>query len=253
MCVERLRGELLALLGLYRESDHVLTPGPARMRERVSGSRSVGMALDERTVEMRTEAADVLASWARLVVEERGVKGLRGCDVGSLVSFLRDEAEWIAGHPAAVSFDEEVRQLLQRLGALFGPAPVRGLALGACVEPECTGTLLVVVRGAGGSAATPGHVSCDAGHMLPPRAVADGGRSAGEVGAVTTPGRRTVSTELAALAMGVSEATIRKWASRGRITRYGRKQRAEYDLDELLALRDAERRSPSGGRQASGL
>jgi hypothetical protein len=53
--------------------------------------------------------------------------------------------------------------------------------------------------------------------------------------------------------MGVSEATIRKWASRGRITRYGRKQRAEYDLDELLALRDAERRSPSGGRQASGL
>ncbi|MFF0169811.1 hypothetical protein [Streptomyces prasinus] len=68
---------------------------------------------------------------------------------------------------------------------------------------------------------------------------------------MTTPRRRTVSTELAALAMGVSEATIRKWASRGKITRYGRKQRAEYDLDELLALR--ERGSPlsAGGRQAS--
>ncbi|KAB1141364.1 helix-turn-helix domain-containing protein [Streptomyces luteolifulvus] len=48
--------------------------------------------------------------------------------------------------------------------------------------------------------------------------------------------RRTVPTELAALAMGVSEATIRKWASRGKITRYGGPQRAEYDLDELLAL-----------------
>ncbi|MEU2114651.1 OvmZ protein [Streptomyces sp. NPDC016459] len=169
MCVERLRGELLTLLGLYRESDHALTPGPARMRERVSGTRSMGTVLDERTVEMRTEAADVLASWARLVVEERGGKGLRGCDIESLVAFLRDEVEWIAGHPAAVSFDEEVRRLLQRLGALFGPAPVRGMPLGACVEPECTGTLLAVVRGAGGSSAALNQVSCDAGHTLPPR------------------------------------------------------------------------------------
>ncbi|MFB9467613.1 hypothetical protein [Streptomyces cinereospinus] len=49
-------------------------------------------------------------------------------------------------------------------------------------------------------------------------------------------GRRRVPTELAALAMGVSEATIRKWASRRKITRYGGPQRAEYDLDELFRL-----------------
>ncbi|SMF78830.1 hypothetical protein SAMN02745830_06097 [Streptomyces sp. Amel2xC10] len=165
-CVERLRRELLTLLGLYRESDHALTPSRARMRERVAGSRSVGMKLDERTVEMRTETTDVLASWARLVVEERGAKGPRGRDVASLVSFLCQEMDWIAGHPAAVSFDEEVRQLLQRLSALFGPAPAHGMPLGACVEPECTGTLLAVTRGAGGS---PCQVSCDAGHVLPPR------------------------------------------------------------------------------------
>lgn len=46
-------------------------------------------------------------------------------------------------------------------------------------------------------------------------------------------GTRLVPTELAALASGVCEATIRKWASRGRITRYGSPARAEYDLDEL--------------------
>lgn len=48
--------------------------------------------------------------------------------------------------------------------------------------------------------------------------------------------RRTVPTQLAAMAAGVSVATIRKWASRGKLTRYGRPGRAEYDLDELLAL-----------------
>jgi len=50
-------------------------------------------------------------------------------------------------------------------------------------------------------------------------------------------GRRiTIPTELAALAAGVSVATIRKWASRGKLTRYGSPRRAEYDLDELREL-----------------
>lgn len=48
--------------------------------------------------------------------------------------------------------------------------------------------------------------------------------------------RRTVPTQLAALALDVPEATIRKWASRGRLTRYGTRGRAEYDIDELLSL-----------------
>lgn len=49
-------------------------------------------------------------------------------------------------------------------------------------------------------------------------------------------GHVTVPTELAALATGVAAATIRKWASRGKLTRYGSPRRAEYDLDELRAL-----------------
>ncbi len=48
--------------------------------------------------------------------------------------------------------------------------------------------------------------------------------------------RRTVPTQLAAMAVGVSEATIRKWASRGKLARYGRPGRAEYDLDELSVI-----------------
>jgi hypothetical protein len=46
----------------------------------------------------------------------------------------------------------------------------------------------------------------------------------------------TVPTELAALAAGVAVATIRKWASRGKLTRYGSPRRAEYDLGELHEL-----------------
>ncbi|WP_339134346.1 transcriptional regulator [Streptomyces sp. f51] len=47
---------------------------------------------------------------------------------------------------------------------------------------------------------------------------------------------RRVPTELAALVLGVQEVTIRQWARRGKITRYGTARRALYDLDELTAL-----------------
>ncbi|MFE1289759.1 transcriptional regulator [Streptomyces sp. NPDC058751] len=47
---------------------------------------------------------------------------------------------------------------------------------------------------------------------------------------------RRVPTELAALALGVREVTIRQWARRGKITRYGTARRALYDLDELTEL-----------------
>lgn len=53
---------------------------------------------------------------------------------------------------------------------------------------------------------------------------------------------RRIPTRVAAIALGVAEATIRKMASRGQLTRYGTPQRAEYDLEELeeLAARRAE-------------
>ncbi len=47
---------------------------------------------------------------------------------------------------------------------------------------------------------------------------------------------RRVPTNVAALALGVTEGTIRQWAHRGRITRYGTARRATYDLDELAEL-----------------
>ncbi|KQV19577.1 hypothetical protein ASE03_21705 [Kitasatospora sp. Root187] len=55
-------------------------------------------------------------------------------------------------------------------------------------------------------------------------------------GADPTPAGRRLPTRLAAQAAGVSEATVRKWASRGKLTRHGSAARAEYDIDELIVL-----------------
>jgi hypothetical protein len=53
---------------------------------------------------------------------------------------------------------------------------------------------------------------------------------------IRKPGHRLVPTALAALAAGVSDGTIRKWASRGKIKRFGTPQKALYDLNELMLL-----------------
>ncbi|MEC4015047.1 helix-turn-helix domain-containing protein [Streptomyces sp. H27-D2] len=57
---------------------------------------------------------------------------------------------------------------------------------------------------------------------------------------------RRVPTALAALALGVPEGTIRQWSRRGRITRYGTKRQALYDLSELAALAEEPRATPRG-------
>ncbi|WP_240124619.1 OvmZ protein [Streptomyces sp. MUM 136J] len=169
-CVARIDGELRTLLDLYEESDLALAPAPPQLRERVSGSRgAAGIVLDERAVALRSRLSEVLGLWARLVVDERDEAGHRPVErgVGALVPFLRRQLPWLAGHPAGVDFDEELVELRSELGALFGPGPVRRFPLGACVEPDCAGNLHGVLPADGDR--VPSHVSCDAGHALPPR------------------------------------------------------------------------------------
>lgn len=60
---------------------------------------------------------------------------------------------------------------------------------------------------------------------------------------------RTVPTKVAALAVGVAPATIRKWASRGKIKRYGPPGRPEYSIEELLRI-VVQRTEPTVGGQS---
>ncbi|MFF4898577.1 OvmZ protein [Streptomyces sp. NPDC001068] len=168
-CLDRMDRGLRALLGLYRESDEALAPGAPVLRERVSGSRAtVGIVLDERALALRTRTAEVMALWARLVVDERTGDRPAGRGMGALVRFLRQQLHWLAGHQAGPDFDEELAELLGDLRGLLGMGPVSRFELGPCTRPECAGTLYGVLPADGGGG-VPTHVTCDDGHALPPR------------------------------------------------------------------------------------
>ncbi|MER7488634.1 hypothetical protein ABTY20_22555 [Streptomyces sp. NPDC126497] len=168
-CVDRLRTDLRKLLDAYRESDHALTPTAPRPSVRVGGTKTAkGIILDQRAMDLRTRMTETLASWARLVVDEARTSRPRQREVVALVDFLSRHIEWLAAHPAAADFDEEVRQLLESCRTVLGPAPAQRTPIGVCPETDCHSTLHVI-RQADAAAQHPRHVACDAGHALPPQ------------------------------------------------------------------------------------
>ncbi|MFE1321142.1 OvmZ protein [Kitasatospora phosalacinea] len=168
-CVARLQDDLRGLRDIYVESEHRLSRGPAGLRQRVGGSRSIGIQLDDRTVELRSEITAVLTSWARLVIQERGLSSADAPGVRFLLCFLARHLDWLARHPAAADFAAEVNRLVESAGDLRAPGPVRLISLGRCPRPGCPGSLHAVIPALGpAGSSVPHRLSCDRGHEPPP-------------------------------------------------------------------------------------
>ncbi|MFD1659498.1 hypothetical protein ACFSL4_15120 [Streptomyces caeni] len=166
--MEVLRADLHKLLAAYRESDHALASTAPRPRVRVSGNRPAkGIVLDERIVALRAQIAETLASWARLVVDEARSPKPDRCEVACLVHFLSRHVDWLAAHPAAADFNDEISRLLESCNTVLGPGAVQRTPIGRCPEPGCSSTLEVVTRTDSGQ--PPRQIVCESGHALPPR------------------------------------------------------------------------------------
>jgi hypothetical protein len=158
---------LRTLAELYEECGRMLAHSPYSLRQRVTGSRATGISLNEKAMAIRTETQNTLGSWARLVVDECGVTGPSQEGIRPLVSFLIRHSGWLAAHPAAGDFAEEIAALVRSARRIAGPGPAHRVDLGRCLRSGCAGTLRAVVHD--GDDGRPGHVSCDAGHALPPQ------------------------------------------------------------------------------------
>ncbi|UKD56965.1 MULTISPECIES: helix-turn-helix domain-containing protein [Amycolatopsis] len=221
---------LTALPLLYSRCEAALQPGRTggAVREH-PGRRGTGLPFREAAFDARSRILGVLASWAGLVAAERHVPAPRR-NVPELVRFLAAHRDWLAGHPGGADFLDELSDLVSSAtAALDDPRPA--VPVGSCPVGGCRAP--VHLRPATAT------VACEAGHDLPPADWLD-------VRTRDDRRRRTVPTKEAALAVGVPEATVRQWARRGKLTRYGSARRAEYCLDELTSLRAGQARSDAG-------
>lgn len=164
--VERLSARLRDVEEVYRESEEELTATRTGPVERVSGTQSVGIRLDERMLALRSQIADFLCSWAGLVIAERGLPSVPGTEVPALLRFLGEQAGWLASHPAARDLDAELTALLDSARSLLGPRAYE-VSLGTCCHHGCTARLRATLRGTSDTVYS--RVACDAGHTVPPR------------------------------------------------------------------------------------
>lgn len=163
---ECLHARLRGIGEAYQESEEELAPLGGHPLERVSGTRSVGVRLDEKVLSLRSEIVDLLSSWAGLVVAERRSVTAPCEGVPGLLRFLHSQIHWLAEHPAGPDLAAELSALLDRSRTVLGPR-VHRVSLGVCCHPGCTAQLHAVLSNTGDVVSS--QVACDTGHTVPPR------------------------------------------------------------------------------------
>ncbi|MGK5548849.1 hypothetical protein ACSNOH_29570 [Streptomyces sp. URMC 127] len=234
-CRARLGLELMRLPGLYEECALALGASGPR-REKVSGGPLPGMPFNATAADVRAAVMGVLGAWAALVVQERGAAAPRR-DAAALSRFLLQHVGWLAAHPAAGEFSEEVARVVRRARRVIDPDAARQVAVGGCVEPGCTGSLTATVRAR--APHEPAEITCDADaahHWLGHQWLQLSRRAA-------RPGTRWISAADIARLWGIAPGSVYRHASQSqwrRRTRAGRTYYHETDVQRTLAARGAE-------------
>ncbi|WP_019635016.1 hypothetical protein [Actinomadura atramentaria] len=161
-CRDRLRGALERLPALYDECGTALAHPSRSPRERVGGTRPLGLSLPEPVVAARAEILSVLASWAALVADERAVAPPPRA-VRALAVFLVRHLDWLLAHPAAADLVGEVAAVSRAARRAAAPDRAARLALGRCGRQGCDATVTADVGDRGDR--PPGEARCGAGHV----------------------------------------------------------------------------------------
>lgn len=144
-CHVRFGRHLRALPSLYRLCEQLLT-SPGRHEERVSGGGTYrGIPLDTAVLETLELLRVRLVAWCDLVVSERRCQS-PGRSVEATATFLHRHLDWLCAHPAAADAVSEMGEATEAARRVADSRWTRRFSVGACVEPDCIGTLDAYIR-----------------------------------------------------------------------------------------------------------
>lgn len=128
--VDRLTTDPVELATLHAELELVLMR-TGSSGEKVSGTGAEPPAPRDRVVETRTEIRHTLASWCRLVAEERGIQ-LPADELPAMGAYLKLHATWLAAHEAAGEVSDELGSLRRRAWSIAYPNGTKVVTVGPC-------------------------------------------------------------------------------------------------------------------------
>jgi hypothetical protein len=145
----------------------MLVPRPKHEVERVRGGLPGSASINEAAISARSEILSTLASWAALVRDERQVLVSLRREVAPLARFLRSHLDWLAAHPAAREFMDELEETAAMAQRVVHPDATRTMEVGKCEHQGCGHPVYATFRAETGR--SPALVSCGLGHVLGPR------------------------------------------------------------------------------------
>jgi hypothetical protein len=172
--LERIGTDAITIADLYDELAYSVMPSGNGQGQPIGRSSDGPPVPREKVVEIRTEIRHVLASWCRLVGEERGHQ-LPADEVSAMGAYAAKHATWLAAHGAAGEVAEELSSLRRRAWSVAYPDGTKVAQLGPCphghVEqlppgfigpPQqvgCAGKLRAIVRPS--DQLLPSEIACD--------------------------------------------------------------------------------------------
>lgn len=186
---------------------------------------SDGITIDLGVAEHRSQMAGVVASWCRLVMEERGITAPDSPDLTHTVPWLTRHIDWCAAQPWVDEMLLELRQVAGRAVGLTD-IPSRRIPLGEqCLThadgERCAGAVTIVIRGDDWSARCP---VCQVTQDATPYLRGTSGRW------VSTEGVITLARLFGVIA---SRDVVRQWKHRRKIVGRVEGDVSWYDLDSV--------------------
>ncbi len=161
VCRDRLGEYLASLPGLAADCEQAMIRATG-LHDKVSGTSEPGLPLNLAAGDARAQLLAVLAEWAGMVADERGIRppgawglcemphGFIGpanrvyryrSDAVATAGYLRRHLDWLCAHPAAGDLCAEVGDLVHIADKAAYPDPPRRRLLGPCVVVGCGGLI----------------------------------------------------------------------------------------------------------------
>lgn len=232
-CDGHVRRDLARLPGLHEAlAERLIVTG--RGGPAVTGTRDVGINLNAAAVDARRDIRSRLASWARLVVEDRDVNPPAATLIGCAAFLLRHH-DWLVAQMFADEYADEIAATARRSLSLVDALRPRQYG-GSCDQvlddaDDCPGTVLVDPERRQARCTWCGTTTTSDEHWM---------RVFAEV-ADDWLATAAEASRLLAIRDGIELRAdrVRQWASRGRVTPHGTRGRDPlYRLGDLLELLD---------------
>jgi hypothetical protein len=220
--------------GHRRELGEHVTRMPARADDletpgRGSGPRPRGshadLAVDERAAAHRAHMTAVVASWCRVVAEDRGVTPPASASLARTCPWLLPHLDWCAGNRWVDEMLAELRDLTRKARAITDIPAIRVPLAAACLRhrdgERCTGQVTIYVRGDDWTARCTAEECEGVQDATPYLRVMQKGRGVTEADVIVMAARYGIAA---------SPDVVRQWKHRGKIAAQTVGDAVWYDL-----------------------